>query len=140
MQNEPILIFTDGGSRGNPGPAACGFAVVFDDRVIFKNSKFLNTTTNNVAEYNAVILALEWLLENENKFANNSIQFILDSELVVRQLNGIYKVKKNELIILNLEIRRLMARSKMKIFFKNVPREKNKIADGLVNEELDRHV
>lgn len=139
MQNEPLFIYTDGGSRGNPGPAACGFVVVSKENVLVRKSKFLNSTTNNVAEYSAVVLALEWLLQNENKLENDSVQFLLDSELVVRQLNGIYKVKNRQLLILNLEIKKYIGRSNKKIFFKNVPREKNKIADGLVNEELDKH-
>ena len=139
MQEDCLIIHTDGGSRGNPGPAACAFSVEHEGEVIFEQSKFLNTATNNVAEYNAVILALQWLVSGENKLPGKSILFLLDSELVVKQLNNVYKIKKTELQILNQEIRDLINQINKQIVFRNVPRDKNKIADALVNKELDKH-
>lgn len=139
MKVEDLLIYTDGGSRGNPGLAACSFVAIYNGKILIKKSKFLNTATNNIAEYNAVILALEWILENRNIFQNKRVLFNLDSELVVRQLNGVYKIKNEELITLSLQIRKLLKEIGREIFFRHIPREENKIADALVNEELDKH-
>jgi len=102
-------------------------------------SKFLGTNTNNFAEYQGVLLALNWLPENLKKNREKVVMFILDSELVVRQLNGIYKIKKPELQTLSLSIKKLIDELGVEIVFKNVPRAQNKIADSLLNEELDKH-
>ena len=139
MQNDAIIIHTDGGSRGNPGPAACAFVAELKGKVLEKQSKFLNTNTNNVAEYEGVLLALNWLLKSKHTLKENDVIFFLDSELVVKQLNGVYKIKKPELQILNLSIRKIFSELDKKIFFKHIPREQNKVADFLVNEELDKH-
>lgn len=140
MQNEPIIIHTDGGSRGNPGPAACAFVAEENGVEIFKSSKFLGNTTNNVAEYSGVILALEWLVnKSPSVFNRSSVTFFLDSELVVKQINAIYKVKDQNLKNLFLEALSLMEKFGGSINFKHVPREQNKIADLLVNQELDRN-
>ncbi|EKE13424.1 MAG: ribonuclease HI [uncultured bacterium] len=139
MQNDAIIIHTDGGSRGNPGPAACAFVAELKGKVLEKQSKFLNTNTNNVAEYEGVLLALNWLLKSKHAFKENNVIFFLDSELVVKQLNGVYKIKKPELQILNLSIRKIFSELDKKIFFKHIPREQNKVADFLLNEELDKH-
>jgi ribonuclease HI len=88
-----INVFTDGGSRGNPGPAAAAYIVKKDNVVVGKGAKFLGVATNNIAEYSALILALTWLTENKSKINNLQINFFLDSLLVVNQINGIYKVK-----------------------------------------------
>lgn len=137
MQNEPVFIHTDGGSRGNPGPAACAFVAEQKGLVVAKGSKYLGKRTNNEAEYEGVMLALEWLLENNS--LNVDVKFLLDSELVVRQLTGIYKIKKPELQTLSLKIKKLISGYAGKIYFNNVPREQNKIADLLLNNELDQH-
>lgn len=131
-------VFSDGGARGNPGPAACAFVCISDTgSVVQKASKYLGSTTNNFAEYQGVILALTWLNQNK-KMLGGSITFNLDSELVTNQINGTYKVKEETLKKLMLLIRNLLDKFPTKIIFKNVPREKNKLADFLVNEELDR--
>ena len=139
MQNEPITIHTDGGSRGNPGPAACAFVAEENGFEIFKSSKYLGNTTNNVAEYSGVILALEWLVKHQSTTNNSSVTFLLDSELVVKQINALYKVKDENLRNLFFEVLTLMKKFKGNISFKHIPREKNKIADLLVNQELDRN-
>jgi len=90
MVDNSLIIHTDGGSRGNPGPAACAFDVEQNGKEIFHQSKFLGTATNNFAEYSGVINALDWLMNNN---IYPQVNFYLDSELVVRQINGIYKVK-----------------------------------------------
>ena len=136
MQNGSVTIHTDGGSRGNPGPAACSFVAEENGSEINKHSKYLGVTTNNVAEYGGVILALKWL--TEKKYFNRSIIFLLDSELVVKQINGVYKVKDENLRNLFFEILILMKKFGQQIVFKHIPREKNKIADFLVNWELDK--
>ncbi len=132
-----LIIHTDGGSRGNPGPAACAFVAEIEDDEVGSGSKFLGEATNNVAEYEGVILALNWLLNVFDK--KSKVLFLLDSELVVKQLNGEYKIKKPELQVLNTDIKKLVNSYSNSILFRNVPREQNKIADLLLNNELDRH-
>lgn len=141
MQNEEIVIHTDGGSRGNPGPAACAFVAEKDGREILKASKFLGDQTNNHAEYQGVILALQWLISQSPVVnQNSSIVFFLDSELIVKQINGIYKVKDENLRNLFFEALTLMKKIGGDFIFKHVLREKNKVADQLVNDELDKNL
>ena len=137
MQN--LNINCDGGSRGNPGPAASAFIVSRDGEVIYKESKFLGVATNNDAEYSAVILALKWLSKLRELGENRRVNFILDSELVVRQIKGIYKIKNERLKKHYFEIIGLIKSLGVKVEFQNVGRMKNKLADQLVNEELDRN-
>lgn len=132
-QDKILKIHCDGGARGNPGPGASAFVASVNGVVIANGSKFLPKTTNNFAEYTAVVLALEWLQNTDY----NSAVFILDSELVARQLNGVYKVKNDELRKLYEKVKGLEEKSKKKITYKSVPREKNKIADTLVNKTID---
>jgi len=137
MQNGVLVIHTDGGSRGNPGPAACAFVAELDGKVLAEKSKYLDVTTNNIAEYQGVLLAFEWMLENNKSLKMGEVLFLLDSELVVKQLTGFYKVKKPELQTLNLLIKKNIRDISTKVNFQNIPREQNKEADRLVNEELD---
>lgn len=139
MQDEVLTIHTDGGSRGNPGPAACAYVAELGGKIVSKGSKFLGTTTNNVAEYNGVLLALSWLSKMDDSIKPGKVVFYLDSELVVKQINGIYKIKKSDLIALNIEIKKLIEKIHLEIFFNNIPREQNKTADFLLNKELDLH-
>ncbi len=139
MNGDVINIYTDGGSRGNPGKSACGFAVEQKGEIIKKGSKYLGITTNNVAEYEGVKLALVWIISIQQKTLFKNVFFFLDSELIVKQLNGIYKIKNPNLLKLNNEIRNLINELNAKVIFQHVPREKNKLADGLVNEELDNN-
>lgn len=126
-----LKIHTDGGARGNPGPAACAF-VIYDlsGNLREKRGKYLGVTTNNVAEYLAVIEALKVV---EGK----SFDFYLDSLLVVNQLKGLWKVKDQDLKPLVLRIKDL-TRNK-NVSWHHVPREQNKEADLLVNETLDNY-
>jgi len=133
---KPVIIHCDGGARGNPGRAASAFVVERDGKRFASGAALLGVTTNNVAEYNAVILALEWLIENKNVLGKKAI-FNLDSELVVKQLNGFYKVKDENLRNLFLTVVYLIKQLSVEVVFKSVPREKNKLADFLVNEKLD---
>lgn len=129
-----LIIFTDGGARGNPGPAGIGVAM-FEETgkaVVATHKKYIGETTNNVAEYSAVILALE----EAKKMEAEELSFFLDSELVVKQLNGEYKVKNEDLGKLFVRVYNLRHQFK-KITFHHVMREQNKLADKLVNEAID---
>lgn len=133
------IVHTDGGARGNPGIAGVG--VVIDDdhgNAIARVSRYLGTTTNNIAEYSALILAFETLLSlvPESERTETIIDAILDSELVVKQLNGIYRIKNAELQKLYLKLLPLI-RSFHTVTFTHVLREKNKEADALANEAMD---
>ena len=132
-----LKIFCDGGSRGNPGKSASAFVVEEKGSIIYSEAKYLGIATNNFAEYSAVLLALRWIKENKN-ILEKEIIFILDSELVARQINGVYKIKNKKLKEIFLEIKSILENLSQEIVFKNVAREKNKLADSLVNENLDK--
>ena len=133
-----LTIFTDGGARHNPGPAAIGF-VVKDEKgkTLVKQGKYIGEATNNVAEYTGVIEALKWLLANDLS-VNGQINFYLDSKLVVNQLNGLFKIKNKDLRELVIQVRQLEQEVGGKVFYQFVPRVKNQVADFLVNTSLDR--
>ena|SRR3990167_6567782 len=137
-----LEINTDGGSRGNPGQAAIGVIAVSECKKIFSLSERIGETTNNVAEYTAVLRALEYL-ESAEVYADK-IRFILDSELIVKQITGLYKVKQPHLQTLRRQIvdliQKLRTNGQIKILsFVNVLRDQNKEADKLVNAALDNH-
>lgn len=133
---DSLIIYCDGGARGNPGPAASAF-VVFDKKrqKVFQQGKRIGSTTNNIAEYMAVIFALLWL--KKNKQDAKEVNFYLDSELVVKQLNGTYRVKNKNLARLFFKIQELINVLPGKISFKHINRDDNKEADFLVNKTLD---
>lgn len=136
-----LFVFTDGGARGNPGPAAIGVIIKSEKGEILKKiSRKIGKATNNVAEYMAVIAALEWLRNNSTmkQFNNETmIYFHLDSKLVVNQLNGFFKVKNGDLRNLLLKTRLLEQEVGGQILYTFITREKNKEADILVNKALD---
>ena len=132
-----LIIFTDGGARSNPGPAACAFVALQDTKKIYSDSRYLGVTTNNVAEYNGVLLAFAWL--SQKSLSLSQISFYLDSLLVVNQLNGVYKIKNPDLQMLHAKVKELEDKLKTKIFYKHIPREKNQLADALVNENLNKN-
>lgn len=132
---EKIIVNTDGGARGNPGPAASAFVVKKANEVIFKKGFYLGHATNNVAEYTAVLKALEWL--KENNFVDKEIFFEIDSELVVRQLTGIYRVKNFQLRALYQKVKDLEKNFLKGVFYRHIFREKNLLADKIVNEKID---
>lgn len=136
MEKQNIIIYCDGGSRGNPGPAASAFVVTNNDKLFFKGSKFLGIETNNVAEYTAVSIAVDWLI---NEKINSEIIFNLDSQLVERQLNGFYKIKNEKLKVLADQIKNKIKTSNLNIKFRWGYRSDNTLADDLVNEELDNN-
>ncbi|HUD10578.1 MAG TPA: reverse transcriptase-like protein [Candidatus Saccharimonadales bacterium] len=133
---EEVKVFTDGGSRGNPGPSASGFVILdMEDNVLVDKGLYLGITTNNQAEYTALKLALEECL----KMGILEAQVYLDSLLVVNQMKGIYKVKNRDLWPIHDAIKQL-AKNFKKISFSHVPREFNKLADAAVNRALDEQL
>lgn len=128
-------LYTDGGARGNPGPAGIGFVLFEDDQNIYEFKKYIGECTNNVAEYMALITALMYASQKEIK----NVKCFLDSELVVKQLNGLYKVKHKDMIQLYNKVQELVKLFD-KVTFANIPREQNKIADSLVNQALDEQI
>lgn len=132
---DPLKIYCDGGARGNPGPAASAFVVVNNKgEIIFKKGKYLGVATNNVAEYFGVLLALEWVFKNNITMPTT---LILDSQLIVNQLNGIYKIRDKKLIHLSQKVKEKERTLPVKIFYRLVPRRQNQTADFLVNKILD---
>jgi len=138
MNEETVIIHTDGGARGNPGPAACAFIAEVGGKIIKQDSSFLGNSTNNNAEYQGVILALKWLVDSYKALSLSNAIFYLDSELVVRQLNGVYKLKNKKLIELFFQIATLSRKINLKINYRSIPRTDNIMADFLVNKELDK--
>ena len=148
-----LIVHTDGGARGNPGPAAVGVVVERQEesKVESQKSKALITefgkrigeTTNNVAEYTAVLEALKYLKIKTSNFKlekgeDLGLQFFLDSKLVVEQLNGNFKVKDAKLRELMIQAKILEQEVGGVVTYEYVPREKNTRADWLVNRALDR--
>lgn len=137
---DKFIIYTDGGARGNPGPAGVG-AVIYNPSAssgqamerVAEVSEYIGETTNNQAEYRAVIFALEKI----RKFKVEELNFFLDSELVVKQLNREYKVKNKDLAPLFVRIYNEVLNYK-KVTFTHVRREFNKEADKLANKAMDR--
>jgi ribonuclease HI len=130
-----FFVYTDGGSRGNPGKAASAF-LIYDEHkeLVHKEGDYLGTATNNEAEYQAVILALKAL----KKLKIKKVEFYLDSMLVVKQINGEWKIKEPRMQTYCLEIKRLINEMGLVARFTHVRREENKAADALVNEILDQ--
>ncbi len=134
-----LTVYTDGGARGNPGPAASAF-LVYDENgsVIHQQARCIGRATNNVAEYTAVLDAVSWLVEQQDNTVSavDNIIVRLDSQLVVEQLSGRFKIKNSVLKQLALQIqRRSMKLPSMR--FVHVRRYLNAAADALVNKALD---
>jgi ribonuclease HI len=131
---EKVVVHVDGGSRGNPGPSAvAAVASTPDGEPLLERSAFIGDTTNNVAEYRAVLLGLELARE----LGATSVEIVNDSQLIARQIGGQYKVKHAGLRPLFLETMRAL-REFDQWSVRDVRREHNVRADELVNEELDR--
>lgn len=129
-----VIINADGGSRGNPGPSASGFVIqdVADLSVLETGGRYLGITTNNQAEYRAVLFALE----RAKELGIEEIEFRLDSLLVVNQMKGIYKVKNKDLAVVYEQIKKLILEFK-NVTFVHVLREYNKLADAEANRLMD---
>ncbi len=133
---EKVVTFSDGGARGNPGPAGAG-AVVYDSKdlstPIATVSEYLGETTNNIAEYTGILRALE----KAKELGATEVDARLDSELVVKQLRGEYKVKNAALGELFIKVYNV-AKSLGTVTYTHVYRENNKVADALANQAMDR--
>lgn len=135
-----VILHTDGGSRGNPGPAGAGVAVLDERGEVLKTvSKTLGQTTNNDAEYQALIFGLETLKKHFGKEAVRflNIEVRLDSELLVKQLTGKYQIKEKNLQPLFMKIWNARVADFPNLTFKHVPREQNALADKLANQAMD---
>ncbi|MFC1653688.1 ribonuclease HI family protein [Patescibacteria group bacterium] len=140
-----LTIFSDGGSRGNPGPAAIGYVIFNQNNLIHKEGKRIGEATNNVAEYMGVVEALRWIKNNREELPENYknkehplyIDFYLDSNLVVNQLSGKFKIKKQHLFELVKEVDGITKELNATIMYSHIPREKNAEADQLLNDALD---
>jgi ribonuclease HI len=135
---QKLIIHTDGGARGNPGPAAIGVVIEKEGKLLRQFGKRIGEATNNVAEYTAVVEALQYLLNSHVTCSLSRVTFYLDSKLVVEQLNGRFKIKDMKLRELSLKIKILEQEVGGVITYSAVPREKNKQADLLVNQALDQ--
>lgn len=131
---EEIEVFVDGGSRGNPGSAGGGFGIFRGGKLAHKGSEYFGDRTNNQAEYLALRLALR---ETYGKFPDLKIKCYMDSQLVVEQMNGNYKVKSADLRPIYEEVRRIADQFKH-FQISHVRREQNQLADDLANQAMDR--
>ncbi len=135
-----IIIYADGGARGNPGPAGAG-AVVLDEQqnVLAEVSDFIGHTTNNVAEYKALIGGLRAAIKLfPGQTFDMHLDVRMDSQLVIRQLQGKYKVKHPNLKPLFEQAKEFIGAYFPNISYEHVPREKNTLADALANDAMDR--
>ncbi len=137
MTKNKITTYTDGGSRGNPGPAAIGAVIQYDGKEK-EYGKAIGKATNNVAEYQAIIFALKKIkqLIGKEKSKKREVEVKADTELVVKQINREYKIKKDGLKDYFIELWNLTQDFK-KVTFTHISRNKNKNADKLVNQALD---
>lgn len=135
-----LSIYTDGGARGNPGNAAIGVVILDqEDTLIHSHKKFLGVQTNNVAEYEALLYASEWLSRFCAELAVDKCIFFLDSLLVVSQIQGKWKIKQPHLLPYHQKIVNILNALPCDWDIRYVPRHKNARADKLVNEALDEH-
>jgi ribonuclease HI len=136
-----VNIYTDGGSRGNPGFSGFG-VVVYDDKknILYQESKFLGIKTNNEAEYMGLIAALTWLSQNHSALSIQSYAVFSDSQLMVRQVQGKYKVKAPHLRPLHQAVLSLITQIHLPYKFQDVLRESNELADKLANIAMDRRL
>lgn len=136
MSQKPFTLYTDGGARGNPGPAGAGALLLGPDGAeVEAISAYLGEMTNNQAEYRALLLGLQAAVDN----GVQALDVRMDSELIVKQMNGEYKVKHPEMKVLHSQARQLVAKIDT-VSFNHIRRELNGDADALVNQAIDAHV
>lgn len=131
-----VTAYSDGGSRGNPGKSAYAIVVVSDGRVVHEHSEFLGVHTNNYAEYRGLIAAINKAIE----LGADEAEFVMDSQLVIRQMTGEYRVRNPDMAALHADAEALAALIP-KVSYRNVRRSEEYIprADALLNAEMDRH-
>jgi probable phosphoglycerate mutase len=136
-----VNIYTDGGARGNPGVSGYGLVIYGEDNaILYQEAKYLGIKTNNEAEYMGLIGALEWLKNNKDELNINKLNFHSDSQLLVRQIQGRYKVKAPNLMPLFIKVQQLLNQIALPYHFTDVRREFNKLADQLANQAMDRQL
>ena len=131
-----VTVYSDGGSRGNPGKSAYAIVVVSGGRVVHEHAEFLGVHTNNYAEYRGLIAAINKAIE----LGADEAEFVMDSQLVIRQMTGEYRVKNPDMAVLHADAEALAALIP-KVSYRNVRRSEEHIprADALLNAEMDRH-
>ena len=141
-QANTLNIYTDGGSRGNPGPCALGVYIENDQGLFLDQiSKTLGINTNNFAEYSAIVEGLSWVLSHKEQMPGLfRVNFFMDSNLAASQLNGLYKIKSAKLRELFFSAKEKEAQLKIPVYYSHIPREQNKKADRLVNIALDNKI
>ena len=129
-------VYSDGGARGNPGPSAYAIVVTKDGKTVHEHAEFLGVHTNNYAEYRGLIAGISKALE----LGADEVEFVMDSQLVIRQMTGQYRVKSPDMLALHEDAKNL-ASMIPKVTFTNVRRSERLIprADALLNAEMDRH-
>ncbi len=138
-----LIAHIDGGSRGNPGPSAAAFIITDKTgRIIAEQSRFLGEATNNEAEYQALIELLTWLNEHTefHKTSRDAVYVRCDSQLIVCQVTGQWKVKEPRMKELLAQVNELKKQQPFRLFIRHVTRDKNKLADELVNIELNKAI
>ena len=130
-----LTIYTDGASRNNPGEAGVGVYILRDGEPFERIARYLGTTTNNIAEYTAAIIGLEHAV----RLGARTVKLRADSELLVKQVNGQYKVKNEGLKPLHARVKELIAKI-ASVEVKYIPREQNKEADALANKAIDEKI
>lgn len=137
-----IFVYTDGGARGNPGPAAFGIHIESDaGSTLFAMGKKIGVSTNNIAEYTAILEAYDWLIENKDSFDKETkVYFYMDSLLAYSHLKGIYKIKNEKLKEIIHNIWQKEKDLNLPVSYNHVRREGNKKADYLVNLALDNKI
>ncbi len=130
-----LTIYTDGASRNNPGEAGAGVCILQDGKPVEKIARYLGMTTNNIAEYSAAIIGLEYAV----KLGACKVKLRADSELLVKQVNGLYKVKNEGLKPLYARLKELIAKI-ASVEVEYIPRERNKEADALANKAIDEKI
>ena len=130
-----LKVYTDGGAINNPGPAASAFVVYLDTNLFYKTSFRIGNSTNNFSEYTAVVEALSWLIKNKPPGVSRATLHS-DSNLLVNQLNGMFKVKNTAIREFIFKIRSLEQEFNVPVIYKHIPREQNHLADSLVKKVL----
>lgn len=136
-----LIIYTDGGARGNPGPAGVGVCVKDEhNKVVYEFAGFLGTATNNEAEYQGFLASLKWLVKHQKNYPKAEIKWKLDSNLVVQQLNRNWKIKQPHLRKLATIAWDMLNNIALPYSITYVPRAENKEADALANRAMDQGI
>ncbi|MDR0198784.1 MAG: ribonuclease HI family protein [Methanomassiliicoccaceae archaeon] len=133
----PLKIYSDGGARGNPGPAAFAVVVCKDGKIIHQHSEYIGVSTNNVAEYRGLIYAAGYAIDSRE----DDVEFIMDSKLAVEQMKGNYKVRSKNLIDMHHDVKAMVSNIR-NVKFRHVKRSDAMIAvaDALLNRTMDDHL